>query len=138
MFLRNAWYVAVWEREIAEAPYAVTVLGEHVAIYRAASGAYGALADACPHRKVPLSMGRVHGDDVECGYHGLVFDSSGACVRAPGHDRPPVGACVRAYPVVARYGLVWIWMGEPAAADPDNIFEAEHWGDPAWGTTDGD
>ena len=27
--------------------------------------------DACPHRKVPLSMGRVQGDDIECGYHGL-------------------------------------------------------------------
>ena len=114
MFLRNAWYVAAWEREIGETPYAGTILGDQVAIYRGASGRYGALADACPHRKVPLSMGRVKGDDVECGYHGLVFDCTGTCVRAPGDARPPQGAQVRSYPIEPRYGLLWIWMGEAA------------------------
>ena len=34
MFLRNAWYVAAWEREVGGAPYATTILGDHVAIYR--------------------------------------------------------------------------------------------------------
>jgi phenylpropionate dioxygenase-like ring-hydroxylating dioxygenase large terminal subunit len=138
MFLRNAWYVAEWERNIGASPFAITILGENVAIDRGASGQYAALADACPHRKVPLSMGRVQGDDLECGYHGLVFDCSGHCVRAPGSDRPPQGAQVRSYPIEARYGLLWMWMGDPTRADPDGIFSAEHWGDPAWGTTEGD
>ena len=83
-------------------------------------------------------MGRVQGDDIECGYHGLVFDCGGACVRAPGNDRPPQGAQVQSYPIEPRYGLLWIWMGDAARADPADIFEAEHWGDPAWGTTEGD
>lgn len=138
MFLRNTWYVAAWEREIGSAPHAVTILGERVAIFRGASGAYAALADACPHRKVPLSMGRVQGDDLECGYHGLVFDCSGACVRVPSGDQAPKGAEVRSYPIEARYGLLWIWMGDARLADPATIFEAEHWGDPAWGVTEGD
>jgi vanillate O-demethylase monooxygenase subunit len=138
MFLRNAWYVAAWEREVGDTPCPTTILGDRVAIYRSDSGAYGALADACPHRKVPLSMGRVQGDNIECGYHGLVFDRAGLCVRAPGNDRPPPGAHVRSYPIEPRYGLLWIWMGDPARADPAGIFEAEHWGDPTWGTTDGD
>ena len=138
MFLRNAWYVAAWERDVGQAPHAATILGEHVAIYRGASGKYAALADACPHRKLPLSMGRVKGDDVECGYHGLVFDCTGTCVRVPGDVRPPQGAQVRSYPIEPRYGLLWIWMGDPAQADRGAIFEAEHWGDPEWGTTDGD
>ncbi|MGZ4793699.1 MAG: aromatic ring-hydroxylating dioxygenase subunit alpha [Ilumatobacteraceae bacterium] len=138
MFLRNAWYVAAWERDVGEAPYAATILGDRVAIYRGASGKYAALADACPHRKLPLSMGRVKGDDVECGYHGLVFDCTGSCVRVPGDVRPPQGAYVRAYPIEARYGLLWIWMGDSGRADPADIFEAEHWGDPEWGTTAGD
>jgi nitrite reductase/ring-hydroxylating ferredoxin subunit len=90
MFLHNAWYVAAWEREVGDTPYATTILGDHVAIYRGASGTYGALADACPHRKVPLSMGRVQGDDIECGYHGLIFDCAGVCVKAPGNERPPL------------------------------------------------
>jgi phenylpropionate dioxygenase-like ring-hydroxylating dioxygenase large terminal subunit len=138
MFLRNAWYAAAWEREIGSAPYPARILGDDVAIFRGASGKYVALADACPHRKVPLSMGRVQGDDIECGYHGLVFDCAGSCVRTPGGDRPPQGAHVRSYPIEPRYGLLWIWMGDPAAADAHDIFLAEHWGDPQWGTTDGD
>jgi phenylpropionate dioxygenase-like ring-hydroxylating dioxygenase large terminal subunit len=138
MFLRNAWYAAAWEREVGDRPQAITILGEHVAIYRRASGGYGALADACPHRKVPLSMGRVEGDNIECGYHGLVFDSSGSCVKSPGNDRPPPGAHVRSYPIEARYGLLWMWMGDAVLADPAGIFLAEHWGDPLWGTTEGD
>ncbi len=138
MFLRNAWYVAAWEREVGDRPYATTILGEHVAIYRRASGNYGALADACPHRKVPLSMGRVQGENLECGYHGLVFGCDGLCVKAPGNDRPPQGALVRSYPIEPRYGLLWMWMGDPQHADPNDIFEAEHWGDPAWGSTEGD
>lgn len=32
MFLRNAWYVAAWERDIGDTPYAATILGERVAI----------------------------------------------------------------------------------------------------------
>jgi vanillate O-demethylase monooxygenase subunit len=138
MFLRNAWYAVAWEREISDTPYATTVVGDPVAIYRGAGGTYGALADACPHRKVPLSMGRVQGDDIECGYHGLVFDRAGTCVKAPGNDRPPQGAFVRSYPIEPRYGLLWMWMGDPERADPADIFEAEHWDDPAWGSTDGD
>jgi vanillate O-demethylase monooxygenase subunit len=83
-------------------------------------------------------MGRVLGDDLECGYHGLVFDCAGSCVRVPSGDHPPQGAQVRSYPIEPRYGLLWMWMGDPALADPDEIFPAEHWGDPGWGTTDGD
>jgi vanillate O-demethylase monooxygenase subunit len=138
VFLRNAWYVAAWEREITDAPFAAMILGERVAIYRRPDGAYAALEDACPHRKLPLSLGRVVGDQLECGYHGLTFDCSGTCVKAPTNGSVPPGANVGSYRVEARYGLVWIWMGDQAVADPDDIFEVEHWGDPLWGTTDGD
>jgi vanillate O-demethylase monooxygenase subunit len=50
---------------------------------------------------------------------------------------PPAGARVRHYPVVSRYGLLWIWMGDAALADPSQIFEVAHWGDPAWGLNAG-
>lgn len=138
MFLRNTWYVAAWEREVGDAPYGTTVLGQKVAIYRLSDGTYAALDDACPHRKLPLSMGRVIGDHLECGYHGLTFDCAGSCVKAPTNGSVPPGAVVGSHPIVARYNLLWIWMGDPALADPTTIFDVRHWGDPAWGTTDGD
>ena len=138
MYLRNAWYVAAWDHEVGRDLTPVTLLSEGVVLYRRQDGAVAALEDACPHRKLPLSMGRLKGDEVECGYHGLTFDCSGACTRVPGAERIPHVARVRSYPVEERYGLVWIWMGEAAKADPALIVQVEHYGDPAWGLNRGE
>ena len=138
MFLRNAWYVAAWDHEIGRNLTPQTILGENVVLYRKEDGTLAALEDACPHRKLPLSMGRLKGDQVECGYHGLTFDCSGTCTRVPGAEKVPHVARVRSYPVEERYGLVWIWMGDPALADPAEIFAVENWGDPAWGLNRGE
>jgi vanillate O-demethylase monooxygenase subunit len=138
MFLRNAWYVAARDAELADKLLPIKILGERLVLYRQANGAAAALEDACVHRKLPLSMGRVKGDHVECGYHGMTYGADGKCVRIPCSDRIPKDARVRSYPTVSRYGLLWVWMGEAASADPATIFPVAHWGDAEWGVTDGD
>ena len=138
VFLKNAWYVAAWDREITGQLHPVTMLGEELVLYRKRDGGLVALEDACPHRKLPLSMGRIKNDEVECGYHGLTFDCTGSCTRVPGAERIPHIARVRAYPAAERYGLVWVWMGDAALADPATIVPVDHWGDPAWGVNQGD
>ena len=138
MFIRDAWYVAAWDRDLGNALLSVTLLGEHIVLYRQSNGRAAALKDACAHRKLPLSMGRITGDTIECGYHGLRFDAAGACVHIPCSDRIPKNARVHSYPVESRYGLLWLWMGDPAAARPDAIVQVEHWGDPKWSSTIGD
>ncbi|HEY9571937.1 MAG TPA: Rieske 2Fe-2S domain-containing protein, partial [Pusillimonas sp.] len=138
MFLKNAWYVAALDSEVGRNLHAARILGEDIVLYRKQDGSVAALEDACPHRKLPLSMGRLQGDDVECGYHGLTFDCSGSCVRAPGIAHIPKAAVVRSYAVAERYGLVWVWMGDAALADPARIVEVAHWGDPAWGMNRGE
>ena len=132
MFMRNVWYVAAEAAEVTRTLRRIRVLGEDICVFRTERGDPAALEDACPHRKLPLSMGRLLGDLVECGYHGLQFDGKGACHRVPGQARIPPGAQVRAYPVAERYGLVWIWMGNPARANPDEIFVAPHFGAAGW------
>jgi vanillate O-demethylase monooxygenase subunit len=138
MFLRNAWYVAARDKDVGAGLVPVTILGDAIVMHRKLDGSVVALEDACPHRKLSLSMGRLKGEQVECGYHGLTFDGSGVCVHVPGTERIPPSARVRAYPVERRYGLLWIWMGDAAKADPATIFRVEHWGDPAWGVNQGD
>lgn len=138
MFLRNAWYAAAWDSEVKQALHATVVLGEAIVLYRKGDGTVVALEDACPHRKLPLSMGRLHGDVVECGYHGLTFDGAGSCVKAACVSRIPQVAKVRSYPVHERYGLVWLWMGEAALADPGKLLEIAEWDDPNWGVNRGD
>jgi len=137
MFLRNAWYVAAFGSEVTDELRAVELLGEWIALYRTRQGTPVALENACPHRKLPLSMGRIKDDQVECGYHGLTFNREGACTRIPGIKRIPPSVRVRSYPAVSRYGLVWVWMGEKSRADPELIFRVEHWDEPGWGRNAG-
>jgi len=138
MFLKNAWYVAAWAEEISWGLNSVRMHGEQIVLFRKPDGTPVALEDACPHRKLPLSKGRLQGDRIECGYHGLTFDCSGRCIRAPGQKAIPPGAFVRAYPTLERWGLVWIWMGAPGRADPARLASIEHYGDPAWGINRGE
>ena len=137
MFLKNAWYVAAWDHEITRDLQQIIVLGEKICTFRSEAGDLVALEDACPHRKLPLSHGRIKGDTVECGYHGLTFNCVGQCVWAPGAGGIPSNAKVHAYPLHEKYGLVWIWMGNPALADPDEIFEIENYDNPEWGINRG-
>ena len=121
MFIRNAWYVAAWADEISDRPLARRICNEPVVLYRDAAGKAAALIDMCCHRGAPLHMGKVTEQGIECGYHGLVFGTDGACVRIPGQDRIPERARVRSFPLVEQDGFLWIWPGDAAKADPASI-----------------
>jgi phenylpropionate dioxygenase-like ring-hydroxylating dioxygenase large terminal subunit len=121
MFLRNSWYVAAWDHEIGRAPLARTILNEPLVLFRRTDGAPVVLADRCCHRGLPLSLGRIEGDSVRCGYHGLLFAADGRCVEVPGQSKVPPDATVKSYPVVERYHWIWVWMGDPSLADPRRI-----------------
>jgi phenylpropionate dioxygenase-like ring-hydroxylating dioxygenase large terminal subunit len=91
-----------------------------------------ALDNRCAHRGAKLSNGRLEGDCVRCMYHGLKFDATGKCVQIPGQDNIPPKLGVRSYPVLERQHIVWIWMGEPARADPARILDIPYLEDAAW------
>ena len=137
LFLTNCWYIAAWSRDIEHALTVRKILNQTLVFYRQKDGSVVALEDACPHRKLPLSKGRLLGDVVECGYHGLQFDCSGNCVLAPTQERIPPTAKVRKFPVVEKWGFVWIWMGEVDQADEAKIFNIENFDNPLWGMTEG-
>ncbi len=133
MFLRNYWYVAASDAEIGRTPLSRVILGEPIVFFRTEQGTPVAFEDRCPHRQLPLSMGRLIGDELQCRYHGLRFGTDGRCVHIPGQDRIPQAAKARTYPVVERYHWVWIWMGDPALADPAAITDFHWLDDPEWG-----
>ena len=133
MFLKNFWYVAAYDHEIGREPLGRMILGEPVVFFRKEDGAPVAFEDRCAHRHLPLSMGKLVGDTLQCRYHGLRYDVSGACVKVPGQDTIPPAARVKTYPVVERYRWLWIWMGDPALADPAGITDFHWLDDPSWG-----
>lgn len=133
MFLRNAWYAGAWGHEVqGETLLPRKLLGDRVVVFRKSDGTAAALEDRCSHRFAPLSIGRKEGDCVRCMYHGLVFDAAGVCVEEPGRTRPAPNLDIRSYPVAERWKLIWIWMGDPALADPDLIPDCHFQDDPAW------
>jgi phenylpropionate dioxygenase-like ring-hydroxylating dioxygenase large terminal subunit len=135
MFPRNAWYVAAWAHEVGREPLARKILGEDVVLFRQADGTPVALEDQCCHRQLPLSLGKVDGDGLRCGYHGYRFDASGACVEIPGQEAIPANAGVRAFTVVERWKWVWIWPGDAALADPAKIPDLWWCDHPDWQVT---
>ena len=129
MFLRNSWYVAAWDREVTRDLLPRTFLGDPVVLYRKGDGTPVAIEDRCCHRQLPLSMGKLEGDELRCGYHGLKFDASGKCIEIPGQASIPPQARIRSYPLHEKFHWVWIWMGDAALADPaliPNWWWADH------------
>ncbi|GAA6142855.1 aromatic ring-hydroxylating dioxygenase subunit alpha [Hydrogenophaga sp. 5NK40-0174] len=118
-YLTNCWYAAALSREVqGEDMLARQLLDTSVLLYRKADGEPVALHDRCPHRFVPLSKGKRDGDDVVCAYHALRFDCTGQCTHNPhGKQVIPAAAKVRSFPLLEKWGFIWIWMGnEPADA----------------------
>lgn len=132
MFVLNRWYVAGWSSELSSKPLARTLLNEPIVFFRTEDGRAVALEDRCCHRNLPLSHGHVTGNSIACGYHGMVYEPSGQCIKVPGQDAVPQNACVRSFPLVERDRIVWIWPGDPAKADMEAVPAYPIHDDPLW------
>ena len=136
--IRNAWYCAAWADEVGTDMLARRILNEPIVLYRKQAGQAVALQDICPHKLAPMSQGKKVGDNLQCGYHGLEFDCTGKCVRNPqGNGQIPNQATLRAFPLVERYGVLWIWMGDAERADPAVIPDLSHLNDTSSRTVKG-
>jgi phenylpropionate dioxygenase-like ring-hydroxylating dioxygenase large terminal subunit len=119
--LRRFWYAVMPMSELADGPRPLTLLGERLVLWRDAAGDPVALQDRCCHRTAQLSRGRLDGDVIQCAYHGWSFDRAGSCVRIPQASDParPNKFSVPSYRCAARYGYVWVCLGEPLVDIPE-------------------
>ena len=113
------WYAVEYERALGRGRVVpIRFWDTPIALYRAADGTFHALEDRCAHRQLPLSLGTVTDGCLTCLYHGWSYGADGRLARVPhelfGHAMPSIR--VRAYPVRVRYGLVWLFPGDPALA----------------------
>ncbi len=119
-YLKNVWYVAAWSEELGDTLLARRVCDRNIVLFRTKDGV-AALADRCPHRFAPLSLGEKRGDTVVCPYHGLTYDGSGRCVHNPYSETIPPAARVDAWQTHEKHGAIWLWGGAREDADPARI-----------------
>jgi phenylpropionate dioxygenase-like ring-hydroxylating dioxygenase large terminal subunit len=124
------WYpVAVTEFLDASRPHSIQLLGKDLVIWQDNSGKWQCFADACPHRLVPLSEGRVEPDGtLLCAYHAWRFDSQGKCVGIPqskdaeteAKHRANPKSCAIVYPTQELQGLLWVWAESGSQAQVES------------------
>ena len=136
--LPQFWYVACLSDDLrGKRPVARTVLGMRMALFRDSAGRAATVLDRCPHRNVPLSLGKVCEGELQCAYHGWRFDGSGACRSVPGlvGDEPDRRARrVDTFPIAEQDGFVWVWPGAGAVPPPPSSFRFPHVGSPGYTT----
>lgn len=127
--IRNLWYAVLESRELKGEPLGLTRLGERLVFWRDSSGKPVCLYDRCAHRGASLALGKLcEGDRIQCPFHGLEYDSSGACVKIPANGKGaevPPRFKMSSYPAHEEYGIIWIWWGEepPADLEPPAFFD---------------
>lgn len=114
----DSWYVAALSEEVGRRPLARTVLGRRMVLFRTMDGTAVALEDRDAHRPVPLSAGRLEGDEIVSNYSGFHYGADGICTRVPTQQNVPYGARVQAFPLIEDGTFVWVWPGDPRRAGP--------------------
>lgn len=114
------WYAACTTAELDRHPLrAVEIYDRSFVLFRGPSGQPAALFDRCPHRNVPLSLGRVtEAGHLECKYHGWSFAGDGTLLAVPGRGAPCEKANAISVPTHEAAGLVWIWPSADHAPGP--------------------
>jgi len=122
----QSWYVAARSRSIPRGEVRAFELAcRRIAVYRDRHGRAHAIDAQCPHLGADLTQGTVCGDGLQCAFHRWTFGPDGACRSAPGHAQVPERRA-RTYPVVERWGFVWVFNGPAAVFDlPSPEAEAE-------------
>jgi phenylpropionate dioxygenase-like ring-hydroxylating dioxygenase large terminal subunit len=118
------WYAVEYDRAVpAGRVVEIQFWKRSIALYRGQDGTLRALENRCAHRQLKLSCGEVNNCDLVCAYHGWAYDGDGRVVQIP-HElfgRPMPSFRVPSYPVKVRYGLIWIFPGDPAFAEERGI-----------------
>jgi hypothetical protein len=122
----NYWYAVEEVGRVKPGTVVEVTFWKHsIALYRAEDGSFHAVENRCLHRQLKLSLGVVDGCRIVCTYHGWEYDENGCVAEIPdlfGRDRVP-RLSIRSYPVQVRYGLVWLFPGDPELAGQRRIPE---------------
>ena len=114
------WYPVCLAFELGLLPLQVLIYEQAIVLFRDREGLPAALEDRCPHRDVPLSMGRCEQGSVVCSFHGWRFNSKGDLVGASGGLWGGASSArCEAFTAREQQGIIWVWACPESTAQGD-------------------
>jgi phenylpropionate dioxygenase-like ring-hydroxylating dioxygenase large terminal subunit len=111
----NQWYIILESKELKKSkPFRIKRFDEYLALWRDENNDVCCISDKCCHRGVSLSCGKVVNGNLECPFHGFVYDKTGKVriIPANGKNTPtPETMKVQSYKTFEAYGFIWMWWG---------------------------
>jgi phenylpropionate dioxygenase-like ring-hydroxylating dioxygenase large terminal subunit len=126
----NYWYAMEESKNLKKGKSLEVIFWKSpIALFRGESGKVSAIENRCPHRQLRLTSGIVEGEEIICQYHGWNFDGCGKCTgishelgKGKGKSELP-NIKINSYPVQEKYGLIWVFPGDPALSETVKIME---------------
>lgn len=112
---KNSWYIGARSDELKKGTILPrTIINQELVIFRDDDGVVKTLVDKCPHKGVPLSLGKVNGNQITCRYHGWSFDGEGNLQEIPCHGiQEKLMKCrIKTYSCLEQDDWIWVWMGD--------------------------
>ncbi len=130
----NGWFAVAWSKDLAEGEVRrARYFDQELAIFRTRSGQARVLDAHCAHLGAHLAEGgRVVGENIRCPFHAWQFDGSGQCVEIPYCKKIPARARVRAWPVVERNHMIFVWHHAEQKPPDWDVPEMPEIGNPEW------
>lgn len=105
--LKRHYYPLLPTHELTDKPVGISLFNQPLVLVRLA-GQVCCFDDVCPHRHVPLSLGKSDGQRLHCFYHGWQFDAQGNA-HIPSCMGNSPKTCLTAHACLESDG--WIWVG---------------------------
>lgn len=112
----NQWYIILESKELKKnKPLKMKRFNEDLVIWRNNNNEISCLHDRCCHRGVSLSCGKIVNGEIECPFHGFLYDNSGQVTVIPANGKNakvPDSMKVKAYEAYEDFGFIWLWYGD--------------------------
>ena len=127
--IQNQWYAVLSSKQVKKNKMiGVTRLSEKLVFWRGDAGEVYCIHDKCCHRGASLCTGTLVDHQIQCPFHGFLYDGSGKVTRIPANGKNAKIAenyRVNAYHARDAYGLIWVWYGDCNADLPEIPFFEE-------------
>ena len=112
VLIKDHWYPMCPATRLGSDQPLAAQIGEYKLVaFRDENGTAVVMLDRCPHRGVPLSLGRVSDGKISCRYHGWEIAPSGNLVSVPAHPDQAIPKCaVPKFNAVEAYHYIWVWI----------------------------